>query len=134
MKRPKLSIIVLFILIAIALCVGVILTANTYLSSTDPKNPCPTHGATYNVIAKNGAFTPQHTEARFCDELTITNLDQQQRLIAFGPHENHVAYDGVSERLLAQRQSLTLTLVQSGSFLFHDHLDDSVIGSFTVSK
>lgn len=133
MKRT-LSAAILFALLVVVICIGVVFAATHYLSSTDPSNPCPTTGVVHRVIAKNGAFVPQHTDAKFCDVLTITNLDQQQRLVAFGPHENHVAYDGVSERLLAQGQSLTLTLIQSGSFLFHDHLDDSVVGSFTVVK
>lgn len=85
------------------------------------------------VIIKNNQVMPTDTQAQLCDSLTITNLDYRLREIAFGPHDNHVAYDGVLERLLNQGQSLTVTLNQAGSFTFHDHIDDRVVGFFDVS-
>ncbi len=84
------------------------------------------------VTIQNSVVTPSHTAAFLCDTLTITNLDDITRAIAFGPHENHVAYDGVSERIVAFGQSLKVTLVQAGNFRFHDHIHDEVQGTFTV--
>jgi len=88
----------------------------------------------YVVNIKDDKAVPQHTNAKYCDSLTIVNLDSTQRLMAFGKHEHHIKYDGIEERLLSQNQQLTVTLVQTGNFLFHDHLHDEVQGSFTVSK
>ena len=90
--------------------------------------------AIHAVYIRDGIVTPSHTEAKLCEQLQIINLDSQDRLVAFGPHEDHVPYDGIAERLLAKNQSLTVTLVQTGSFRFHDHLDDSVQGTFSVAK
>lgn len=101
-------------------------TANGCKAGTDSR--------TYQVVIKADKVSPGTTQARMCDRLTITNEDPVTRLIAFGPHEHHVPYDGVTERLLTQNQSLTITLNQTGAFLFHDHLHDEVQGGFVVSK
>ncbi|MGC1177034.1 MAG: hypothetical protein WA843_03090 [Candidatus Saccharimonadales bacterium] len=87
----------------------------------------------YTVTIKDNRARPAHTSAKLCDHLTITNLDYIEREVAFGPHENHVAYDGVTERLLDRGQSLSVTLVQAGNFRFHDHFQDEVQGTFSVS-
>ncbi|HLZ14361.1 MAG TPA: hypothetical protein VKQ34_00025 [Candidatus Saccharimonadales bacterium] len=91
-----------------------------------------THGA-HTVLIQHNVMTPVHTSAHHCDKLTITNMDATDRLVAFGPHEHHVAYDGVTDQLLLQGQSLTITLNQIGTFNFHDHLHDEVAGDFTVA-
>jgi hypothetical protein len=88
----------------------------------------------HTVIVKGDTVSPVHTEARQCDSLTITNLDDKERLVAFGKHDSHISYDGVSERVLGRGQSLTVSLGQAGTFLFHDHAQDSVKGTFTVTR
>jgi hypothetical protein len=82
---------------------------------------------------KNDKVVPAHTEARRCDTLTIINLDDRDRIIAFGRHEHHTAYDGVTERYLNQEGKFSVTLIQPGTFRFHDHDDDIVQGTFTVT-
>ena len=90
--------------------------------------------AGHKVLIENDKVVPQHTNAKRCDTLTITNLDNKDRIIAFGPHEHHVAYDGVTERYLTKNGTFSVTLVQPGNFRFHDHVDDVVQGTFTVSQ
>ena len=77
-------------------------------------------------------FVPDKLTANKCDVLIIVNLDDRTRLIAFGPHEDHISYDGVSERVIGRNQSLTVTLVTPGTFIVHDHADPAVRGTFTV--
>ena len=89
-------------------------------------------GTVHKIIIKNDTVLPSHTDAKKCDTLTIINLDDRQRLMAFGRHENHISYDGISERLVGKGQSLTVRLITTGTFLFHDHAQDGVNGDFTV--
>ena len=88
----------------------------------------------HHVVFRDNMVLPEHTTARLCDTLTITNEDPQLRLAAFGPHARHISYDGISERALRQGQSLTVTLIKAGNFTFHDHINDLLRGSFTVEK
>ncbi len=92
------------------------------------------HQTIHKVVIENDRVTPSHTDAKQCDTLVITNLDDKDRVMAFGKHESHVSYDGISERLLSQGQSLTVTLGQAGTFPFHDHAQESVQGTFTVIR
>ncbi|MGH7241146.1 MAG: hypothetical protein ACREGB_02505 [Candidatus Saccharimonadales bacterium] len=91
-------------------------------------------GQTYSVNIKNSKPSNATIHGKMCDHITYKNLDNVTREIAFGPHENHIPYDGVAERFLNQNQSFTITLNQTGSFHWHDHIHDEVEGYFTVTK
>jgi hypothetical protein len=84
------------------------------------------------VVFKDGASIPAKVDATQCDSLTVTNLDTMQHLLAFGPHDAHITYDGISEKKLNEGDSITVTLVKTGTFLLHDHNNDKYQTTFTV--
>jgi plastocyanin len=94
---------------------------------------CSHTNASHTATIQNSKITPEHTYAKKCDTLTITNKDNTSRLMAFGEHENHIVYGGVSEQDLSAGQSFTITLDKTGTYLFHDHHQDEVSAEFTVS-
>lgn len=111
------------------------LAATNYLNSEAQGAPgCHGTGVHHQVIIQNSVVAPDRTSANLCDSLTIINQDPTMRLIAFGPHDHHTPYDGVTERYLGAGQSLTVSLDQAGTFSFHDHIHDTVTGTFTVTK
>lgn len=95
---------------------------------------CRETGMNHQVTIQNNKITPFTTKAMFCDTLTITSKDKAQRLVSFGVHDQHITYDGIRERLLAQGQSFTITLNKSGRYHFHDHHDETVEGYFEVDN
>jgi len=113
--------------------------ASRYLSrshaTTSQHSPITCHGAhaAHTVIIQGNKLSPVTIQAHLCDQLTITNNDDRLREMAFGQHEHHTPYNGVTEKVLNQGGSLTVTLDQTGSYTFHDHLQDEVAGSFTVT-
>ncbi len=133
--KPNVVFIVLAILILTAATAGFVVWLTTlYFNQqyTNEHEGCQPTSVNHKVVIQNDQATPTHTVGSRCDTLTITNLDDENRLMAFGQHSNHVHYDGVEEKLLTKGQSLTVTLVQTGTFLFHDHEHDEVQGTFTV--
>jgi hypothetical protein len=88
--------------------------------------------AVHKFIIEDDRVSPSHVDAVRCDRLVITNVDTHRRLIAFGKHDRHISYNGVSERLLSQNESIELTLGHSGTYLFHDHANEKIRGTFTV--
>lgn len=121
------------ILAAVAVVYAVAISVTSDKTGTNA-NSCTKRGPMHTVTIHEGLVSPQHTAASRCDQLTITNEDNVARLMAFGNHDRHQAYDGVTEELLKHDQSLTVTLNKAGAFTFHDHLHDEVEGSFTVSE
>lgn len=107
--------------------------ADKYLTTERKKSVCHEVGAVHHVSISGNAMNPQQTRAARCDTLTVTNNDATLRRIAFGQHDRHQAYDGVTEKILKKGESLTVTLNQTGTFTLHDHLHDEVTGEFTVS-
>jgi cytochrome o ubiquinol oxidase operon protein cyoD len=93
------------------------------------------HGqyANHKVTIKNGVVSPALTVAKKCDTLTFSNLDSDIREISFGEHPQHVAYAGESEYIIRSKQNKTITLSESGTYRFHDHLQPDTAGYFTVT-
>ena len=93
---------------------------------------CKQEGTEYLVAIQNGQPAINDIQAKACDRLTITNEDDQLRLMDFGVHQSHKAYNGVTEQTLEQGESMSVVLNQAGAFTFHDHLNDTFLGRFTV--
>ncbi len=93
---------------------------------------CSQQGFEHIVEIKDSKVTPQYLDGRVCDKLTIINRDDKLRIIAFGLHDSHIYYDGITEKVLRKDQNLSVTLNQPGAYLFHDHIQDEVQGQFNV--
>lgn len=123
-------------LVAVGTVASCVVVADHYLrtgrGTPPPVAQCYGTFRDHSVVIKHGVVTPGDTAGKLCDTLTITNADDTLRLMAFGQHDNHQPYDGVTEKVLSQGQSMTVTMDQLGNFTFHDHLNDAVIGYFTV--
>jgi plastocyanin len=111
-----------------------LLLSQHYLNNDKAKTVVTCFGqhSTHTVTIQNSVVEPDHVQASVCDRLTITNQDDQRRLMAFGEHTHHTAYDGVTERLLNKGDSVTITLDKRGSYIIHDHYQDAVEATFTV--
>lgn len=94
---------------------------------------CQGQHANHQVTITNGQVSPLHTSSRLCDTLTFINQDNEIIDIAFGEHPQHMAYAGESELILRKNQNKTITLSESGTYLFHDHLHIQTAGDFTVT-
>ncbi len=86
----------------------------------------------HKVTIKNGIVSPRYIQAKPCDTLTFINEDDTPREIGFGSHPEHSGYAGQDDFLVYKRRGKTITLNQTGTYRFHDHLDPTVSGSFTV--
>ena len=102
---------------------------NQYASLHDG---CRPNQPVHEIVIKNNTAVPDHVSANRCEVLKITNLDTTERLMAFGVHDHHMAYDGISEKSLTEGQSFTVTLIKTGDFLVHDHDDEEVGSTFEV--
>ena len=89
--------------------------------------------ANHQIIIKNGQVSVLHTIASKCDSLTFINEDNIVRDIAFGTHPQHEAYAGEAELIVRKGVNKTITLSESGTYEFHDHLHAETAGYFTVS-
>lgn len=107
--------------------------AQLALRDNEPQRiTCKITGAVHSLIITDNHVSAQHTSARLCDKLTIVNADDKLRLIAFGIHDRHAPYGGITEQTLKPGESLSVTLDQRGAYTFHDHLDEGVQGAFVV--
>lgn len=94
---------------------------------------CQEQHINHQVIIKDGRVSPSHTYANKCDTLTFINQDNARREIAFGTHPAHKTYAGEGEIVARQGRGETITLSESGTYRFHDHLHAQTAGYFTVN-
>lgn len=126
-----------FVLILISGALALMATfqlADRYGDKVDETKRCELVGKTYKMEVSNQSIDPKYIEANLCDKLTITNKSDKLRLIAFGQHEEHKSYDGISEKPLEKGESFQIELNRSGEFSLHDHLDESFIATFKVNE
>jgi plastocyanin len=93
---------------------------------------CSKTGEIKHLTIQDNKMQPTHIQAAQCDKLVVTNTDNMLRDIAFGTHDHHIAYGGVSEKTLNQGESFEVSLQKTGSYIVHDHLHDEVQATFTV--
>ncbi len=140
MKRATVAgLTVAFVILTALVIIIVFMISNHFLTKDSQATQsnavqCQQKGTAHKVTIQNNAATPKHTHGKLCDTLIITNQDNQILLMAFGQHDNHQPYDGITEQQLSQGQSLTVTLNQTGTYEFHDHIGDVIQGDFTVTK
>lgn len=133
MKNP--FFVALYMMAVAGIIAGATVFGNKLLvSHTDATTMCTKTGATHVVQIQNNSVQPATVSASRCDKLQIINLDADTREIGFGAHEHHEQYDGVAEKVVRQNDSLTITLIQAGTFHFHDHFHDEAAGSFMVTR
>jgi cytochrome o ubiquinol oxidase subunit IV len=88
----------------------------------------------HQVTINAGKVSPTATSARLCDTLTLVNQDDATRAIVFGVYPQQQSYGGQSELSVHKNYPKTITLNQSGTYVFYDSLYPNVTGSFTVSQ
>jgi plastocyanin len=117
---------------------GIFVFSDNFMGSRSEKESaateCQGSHQNHKITIRDDKATPKHVEGSLCDTLTVTNEDDRIRLMAFGKHDDHVAYDGVSEKYVKKGQSFTVTLVKPGTYIVHDHLQEDAGGTFTVTK
>jgi plastocyanin len=129
------KVLTLLSIATVVLAAGIIGIATAVQQKSDDDANCTnSHGHHYEVVIQDSTVRPNQVSGQLCDTITFTNKDNEIRELAFGAHEDHVPYDGITERALRQDQSLTITLNKLGTYHFHDHDHDEISGDFTVSK
>lgn len=112
----------------------IIASVTLKLENSFKKTECiKTKGVSYNAVIQNNVIVPSDITAKLCDTLTIINADTVSRVMAFGKHESHISYAGTGETQLNKDQSLTIVLSQKGTYIFHDHNNEDLKGTFTVN-
>jgi len=135
----KIFAIVAILLGIVLVVMGMMWAARTILAGEPSSHAsstvaCTTYGVDHLVTIKDDRASQTTIVGRLCDTLTIVNEDPTFREIAFGPHEEHQAYDGVTAKLLEKGQSLKVVMNQVGAYHFHDHIHDEVEGDFIVRQ
>lgn len=136
MKKFKaLGIIFGFVLLSVGVVFAAITLSNKLSANAKSDEvSCGEQKTNHTVTIQNNTMNPTHIDAALCDTLSITNTDDKLRLMAFGEHDKHQVYDGIYEKALKKDESFTITLNKAGTYTFHDHTQDEVEGSFTVSE
>lgn len=128
-------VVVSFVFFAAIVVVGISLYLSGSLSGkTANSKACGSGYAKHSIVIKQDKPYPTLTYARKCDKLTITNLDNKARLMAFGKHDHHIEIDGVEQRYLNQGENFSVILAETGTYTIHDHYQDEVQAKFVVSN
>lgn len=95
---------------------------------------CKERRQSHVMTISQGVVTPNHIIAQRCDTLSFINQDDTGHEFGFGVHPNDISYGGAYEFYVSERRPEVITLNQLGDFVFHDHEDEFLTGSFSVTE
>lgn len=108
--------------------------AHTPAAAVSGNQPeCRVTGMTIPV-AITGVSNPAIISAKRCDILIFSNGSSKHVDIAFGPHEEHYPYPGLTSDPLKPGQSSSLVLTKTGSYPIHEHITDVLIARITINN
>lgn len=86
----------------------------------------------HKITIRDDKVTPIYLEAQRCDTLTFVNEAGEARKLSFGAHPQDQTYAGEDELEVRKGRNKIITLTEEGTYLFHDHTNSVVAGSFSV--
>ncbi len=95
---------------------------------------CTSTGRHVRIAIDDEGFRPRKVRAEMCDRLTFINRSTSARMIAFGVHEKHISYPGYDEQQLPSNQTYSMVLVAPGTYVYHDHFNESERGQIHIAK
>ena len=93
---------------------------------------CQDKGETHKVTISGVYVDRPHISAKLCDTLQFVNENDKEIVITFGTHPNHGSYGGENAYVVSKSRPAFVTLNQLGEHLYHDHLEPTISGSFSV--
>lgn len=116
--------------------VGVIFLGSQRSQQTDAAIAagCPKAGENHTLRLNDDRFDKERLTVQKCDTLTISNDDGRSYQLAFGVHDKHVDYPGYDAAALAPHESITINMIQTGTFEFHDHFRDQAHTVLTIDS
>lgn len=94
-------------------------------TSTTSGSTCDQAGRRIEVRVTNDGFQPAEIAAKVCDTIVFQNKSNDYIEIALGNHNHHLKYPGLTQGVTASGEEKILVLSQKGTYLVHDHLNDS---------
>jgi plastocyanin len=94
-----------------------------------------TNATIHEIRIADGKAEPQTIETELCDKLRFISDDNEHHVMTFGGHSHHSSYPGFKEESqdeIGDFQEITLSL--SGTFYFHDHLNQNLNGYVTIDR
>lgn len=93
---------------------------------------CQGNNANHIVTISSTAITPLHTTAKRCDTITFKSDDSMSYMLMFGSDNTPSSYGGLDEISVRSSRSEIVMLNETGDFSFHDHMNPSLVGHFSV--
>ena len=100
--------------------------------AADDAKVCRAIGQNHPIFLEKGNFNPRKITVQQCDTITLVNRDTNEFQLAFGNQQKHIPYPGFREQALRTNESLSIDMVQSGTYTLHDHHRHEVTVDITV--
>jgi len=110
--------------------------SNTSTSSDTPTTTSPTQNDDQNsattITYTDSGFSPKTLTVKSGTTVTIKNASSGPLQFDSNPHPDHTDNTELNVGVVASRQSRTFTVTRTGTFGYHNHLNDSEQGTIIV--
>lgn len=84
------------------------------------------------VIISSTSFSPATITISVGGSVTFTNGDSAAHQVMSAPHPVHTNFPPLNVGVIGAGESRTVVFAQSGTFLYHDHLNPGITGKVVV--
>ena len=102
-------------------------------AATESANASPSAMmAEKKVTISSTGFLPKSITIKAGESVTWTNNDSANHTVNSDPHPTHTLYPFLNLGLIKPGAEKSVTVSETGSYTYHDHLNPSLTGSITV--
>ncbi|HSW85625.1 MAG TPA: cupredoxin domain-containing protein [Candidatus Saccharimonadales bacterium] len=104
------------------------------VTNTTPKSSsaAPTQNVANTITFDGNQFSPATITVKSGSTVTIKNTSSQDLQFDSDPHPAHTDDTDLNAGLVLPGKSQTFTVIKTGSFGYHDHLDLGIRGKITI--
>lgn len=112
-------------------------SSDSQSSTTDPDTPTDStdaEPAAATITFTNNGFNPSQLTVQKGAVITVKNESSEPVQFSSDDHPTHTKETEMNLQTLQPGQSASFTITRVGTWGFHDHLDDSMTGTITVTE
>ncbi|MDB5187232.1 MAG: hypothetical protein JWM07_704 [Candidatus Saccharibacteria bacterium] len=109
-------------------------TAETSAPAEESSQPTAETSSAATITYTDNGFTPNTLTVKKNSVITVTNKSSKNVMFSSADHPTHQEQPELNMNTLNPGESGTITITKAGIWGYHDHIDETMTGTITVTE
>jgi plastocyanin len=109
-------------------------TAETSAPAEEGTQPTAETSSAATITYTDDGFTPSTLTVKKNSVITVTNKSSKNVMFSSADHPTHQEQPELNMKTLKPGESGTITITKAGIWGYHDHIDETMTGTITVTE